>query len=187
MNLVATITEQGIAWSEYPCLGATVHPRGSVKWSEIVDFDSGGIPPEVRTASGETLFVPPDQKAGLIERAASAGLRDVTRADVWWFLLEPFQDTEFTSQDDERATSNLKREGISARRMEKIRNRVGPPVLSWNCWAWEWAYLGMYHLLFSLNWDNRSEALSPLRRRRLYWWAMAIAELGQRKPRDRSE
>ncbi|MGW6446274.1 hypothetical protein [Lentzea sp. NPDC055074] len=51
---------------------------------------------EIRTVSGETLFLSWEDEPGLVEFRGCHGFPDVVRFDVWGNLFEPFLDTSFT-------------------------------------------------------------------------------------------
>ncbi len=180
MAEAVTISADGVQWSNYPFIGASVYPSGFVAWRDVRHLDSGGLPPEVWTADGETLFVPFPQKHELLSQARAVGIEDAPRVDVWRLLLEPFLDTEFTTEDDKRTAATLERVGIPARRIEQIRARVGPHILGYNSLVWDWVHLGLDDLLTAFNWEHRSRGLTEERRRRIYRWAMGIAGLGER-------
>lgn len=92
---------EGIAFDRYPYPGARVHPRGLVPWSAVLEVDPATSPPELRIA-GETLFVSAELREELARAAEAHGIPVVRRVDVWGMLLDPFLDTEFDEDDQER-------------------------------------------------------------------------------------
>src|SRR5262245_34489819 len=113
MSFEVAIDDRGIAWSGYPFREASVFPGGAVTWRDLRDFDASGLPPEVRTPHGETLFIPGDDKARLTEHARRAGLPEIVREDVWSHLLDPFLDTTQSDQVIQNSHRRLRACGIS--------------------------------------------------------------------------
>jgi hypothetical protein len=167
---------EGIAFDRYPYPGARVHPRGLVPWSEVLEVDPAASPPEVRVA-GETLFVSHELREGLARAAEAYAVPTVRREDVWGMLLEPFLDTWFDDDFQERTLQRLEENGISRAEAASIRKRVESPMLHHNAIVWEWVHLGLWDLLEAHRnvWVRLLRGLTPGRRRALYAWAMEIA------------
>ncbi|HEU0076879.1 MAG TPA: hypothetical protein VFQ76_04465, partial [Longimicrobiaceae bacterium] len=136
----------GIAFDRYPYPGARVHPRGTVPWSAVLEVDPAASPPELRIA-GETLFVSAELRGELARAAQANGVPTVRREDVWDMLLEPFLDTWFDDDVQERTLQQLEENGIGRAEAERIRERVGFAVLHHNGMLWEWVHLGLWDLL----------------------------------------
>jgi hypothetical protein len=143
----------------------------------IRDADPAATPPEIRTVSGETLFVPAEQR-GQLERFCRANQIPIrTRADVWSDLLEPFLDSEFTPEDDAATLRRLLRAGLTAAEVAGIRARVGPLMRAYNAIHWDGFHLGLADLLdavatISLPERDRAELGETAS---FYAWAMRIA------------
>ncbi|WP_159425183.1 hypothetical protein [Streptomyces sp. TLI_053] len=146
----------------------------------VRDADPAAAPPEVRTVTGEKLFVPAVQRAELEEFCRRHGIPVVCRPDVWGDLLEPFLDTEFTPARRAATAAALARVGLDEAAVAGIRAEVGPLMVAYNSLHWDWAHLGLADLL-----DAASAATVPERYRiapdRIPAFrarAMAVAELG---------
>ncbi|WP_344265000.1 hypothetical protein [Actinomadura napierensis] len=146
----------------------------------IRDADWKAIRPEIRTARGETLFLPHDQKADLEAFCHRHGIAGVSRPDTWGDLLEPFLDTRIDA-DQERATiDRLHGAGFAQEAITGIRRRLAPIMLAYNFGAmvWEWIHLGLFDLLTAAN----ASVIDPALQAELgdpaafYEWTMAIAE-----------
>lgn len=169
------LAPNSIVFHAYPFPGARVHPSGSVPWSEVVDVDADGFPPEIRTA-GETLFISADLKEELRRQGAAHGVPSVSRVDVWGLLLEPFLDTTFTPAEAERTIATLERLGIPRREAKRIRARVEARMLAYNAICWEWVHLGMWDLFQAhLPHPLIGAIFGDEAFRELYRWAQAIA------------
>jgi len=127
---------------------------GTLAASAIRDADPAAAPPEIRTLSGETLFVSAVQREEL-EQFCRAGQIPVRKGpDVWGDLLEPFVDTEFTPEREEVTRSRLNQAGLTDSEISQIRAKVGPLMLAYNAFYWDWAHLGLSDLLDALTTDS---------------------------------
>lgn len=177
-----TFADDHVCFRQYPFPGATVHPAGVVTPDRIRDADPRGIPPEIRTTRGETLFVPRDQGAELEEFCRRTGIAVAQRRDVWADLLEPFLDTEVGAEAERATDERLRRAGVPE--FAGIRARLAPLMTAYNfdSMLWEWAYLGLFDLLTAVNGSLvepgiRAGVGDPAK---FHAWAMEIADRGQR-------
>ncbi|MEV4145789.1 hypothetical protein AB0J40_19105 [Amycolatopsis sp. NPDC049691] len=182
--MIVTFAEDHICFRQYPFAGASVHPTGVVTPDRIRDAEPGATPPEIRTTRGETLFVPHDRRAELEEFGHRHGIAVVRRRDVWADLLEPFLDTEIGAEAERATDERLHRAGIPRPEVRRIRDRLTPLMTAYNfdSMLWEWAYLGLFHLLSAVNGPLvppgiRAGVGDPAK---VHAWAMDIAERGQR-------
>ena len=123
---------------------------GTLAASAIRDADPAAAPPQIRTVRGETLFVSAAQRVEL-EQFCRASLIAVRKhPDIWGDLLMPLADTEFTPEDEEATRSRLNQAGLADGEISQIRARVGPLMLAYNAFYWDWAHLGLADLLDAL-------------------------------------
>lgn len=160
---------------------------GTLAATEIRNADPAATPPEVRTLSGETPFVSAVQNEELEQfcRASQIPLRK--RPDIWGDLLQPFVDTEFTPEHEAVTRGRLNRAGLTDSEISQIRAKVGPLILAYNAFHWDWAHLGLADLLDALTIVSLPGYLhAGLRVEELraelgevasfYAWAMSIAD-----------
>jgi hypothetical protein len=150
----------------------------------IREADPAATPPEIRTMSGETLFVSARQRAQLEQFCQVNRIPIRTRPDVWSDLLGPFLDTEFTSEDDAATVSRLRLTGLTTAEVAGIRAKVGSLMRAYNAVHWEWFHLGLADLLtaattIALPEDQRAKLGEPAS---FYTWAMRIANNADAKP-----
>ncbi|MFG1771816.1 hypothetical protein ACGFIX_19760 [Nocardia salmonicida] len=177
MRVVIGDTE--IQFVDYPFAGASVYPDGVLAVSEIADADPRAFPPELRTVSGETLFVLASDAPALAEFCRRTEIVVRRRGDIWADLLEPFLDTSFDDEDQRATEARLHRAGIALPEVADIRARVEQAMMSYNfdSMLWEWVHLGLYDLLSAAN----GVLVRPAARAtlgdpaQLYRWAMGIA------------
>src|SRR5580700_4631101 len=67
---------------------------GTLAASAIRDADPAAAPPEIRTLSGDTLFVSAVQREELERFCRASQIPVRKRPDIWGDLLEPFVDTQ---------------------------------------------------------------------------------------------
>jgi hypothetical protein len=165
-----------VVFRSYRFPGARVHPRGSIPWTEVAEVDPDAAPPELRV-TGETLFVHANRRDDLRREAEAHGVPVVRRYDVWDLLLEPFLDTTFDADHEERTVRLLEHNGIPADEVARIREVVGKRMLLYNSVLWDWVHLGLSDLFDA----HRPGFFARLVRsdrefRELYRWAQEIAQ-----------
>jgi hypothetical protein len=176
----ATIGVDRIHFQLYGFRGATVHPAGVVTPALIRDADWTAMRPEIRTTSGETLFLPRPQKSELERFCVRNGVARRSRFDAWGDLLEPFLDTRFEPEEERATLARLDAAGFSSREVAEIRRRLTPLMHAYNfdAMVWEWVHLGLFDLLDAANAPVvdravRDELGEPAE---FYAWTMAIAD-----------
>ncbi|MFG1850923.1 hypothetical protein [Actinomadura geliboluensis] len=176
----ATIAGDHILFQRYGFRGATVHPAGMITRERIRDADWKAMRPEIRTTSGETLFLSWRQQAELERFCGRNGVVRRFRFDVWGDLLEPFLDTRFEPEQERATLARLGGAGFSSREVAEIRRRLTPLMHAYNfdAMVWEWAYLGLFDLLNAANAPVVDQGIrdglgEPAA---FYDWTMAIAD-----------
>jgi hypothetical protein len=150
---------------------------GTLAASAIQDADPATAPPEIRTVSGETLFVSAVQRADLERFCLASQVPIRKRPDVWGDLLEPFVDTRSTPQHEAATLNRLRQVGLTGPEIDQIRAEVGPLMLAYNAVHWDWYHLGLADLLDAVTMtrvlEHRSGGLGETAS--FYAWAMRIA------------
>ena len=174
-----------IVFTSYAFPWASVYPHGVLRAADIRDASVDAGPPEIRTRAGETLFVSPEDKAGLAQFCLRHSIPLVRRLDVWGNLFEPFLDTEFSAADQAATDARLREAGLPQPEIDGIRERLTPLMRSYNfdSGLWEWCDLGLFDLLNALNGKLVDRALLPALGDlgEVYRWAMEIADYGRAK------
>tara|TARA_R110002020_G_scaffold23460_5_gene78008 strand:- start:1441 stop:1731 length:291 start_codon:yes stop_codon:yes gene_type:complete len=67
-------------------------------------------------------------------------------------ILEPYLDTEFTKENQERVTERLSENGIEPSEVDKIRGEVGMQMYKYNfdTMLWDWCSLGLADVLSAM-------------------------------------
>lgn len=178
---IRSFSPAGVAFARYPFAPATVYPQGIVPWEEIAEINLQAWPPELRLHSGEILFVSADERDRLRSASERFEIDVVQRVDVWHLLLEPFLDTEFDEKHQEQTLCTLEANDVAREETAAIRREVGPKMLRYNTYVWEWVHLGLFDLLATRFGSYLPNWLPVLgrRERRYYWWAMEVARRGK--------
>ena len=176
-----SFSADGVHFARYPYPGALVFPAGLVPWSEIRHVDPDATPPEIRTGSGEVLFVSAELREELRSAAAQHGVAVIGRVDVWGLLLEPFVDTEFGADHQAATIRELGEVGLDASAVQRLRDRFEARMLAYNALHWDWTHLGQADLLDAhlRRFVPRRLAIAHRRFVRLYRESMEIAALGE--------
>lgn len=177
-------TANTVRFAAYPFPPASIYPGQSLPVTAIRDADSSTFPPEIRTHRGETLFVPATQGQALQQFCHDHAIPLRARPDIWAGLLEPFVDTEFTTERQSATIARLHRAGLDTGQVADTRARVKTTMLSYNAVVWDWFHLGLYDLLDAATicpWvpAHTKQSLGDITE--LYHWAMAIADLAAPK------
>ena len=183
VSLDIEFREDGVAFRAYLFEPASVYPSGKLSYGAIREVLPAMWPPEIRTHSGEVLFVSATQKDQLLAAATQHALPIVARVDIWALILEPFLDTEFSQQSQQRTLEILHESGVDRELCEALRREFGPAMYHYNfaTFLWEWVHLGLFDLFSALS--SVPHKLLPWRRGRslatFYWEAMEIAGRGR--------
>jgi hypothetical protein len=169
-------------------IGATFD--GTLAAAAIRDADPAATPPEIRTLSGETLFIPAVQRAGMERFCRAHQIPARNRPDIWGYLLEPFLGPQ--PRLEAWALARLHQAGLSTAEIDQIRAKVGPLMTAYNLFHGEWAHLGLANLLDALTMDPLPKLLRAFRFEEIraelgetasfYAWAMRIANRADPQP-----
>jgi hypothetical protein len=178
-NVKSSFRTEGIFFQNYPFRAASIYPTGIVSYTHIKEILPNATPPEIRTKTGEVLFIAAELKEELKKIAEENQIPIVERVDVWDRILEPFLDTEFTLEQEETTLAILENNGISRQECQKIREFVSDAMYSYNIVSglWDWVHLGLYDVLAALSGDlsGHRHKLADEDFRNFYYHAMDIA------------
>lgn len=176
-------TERGIKFEGYPYAPSSVYPDGEILYTEIQEINSSAAPPEAWTKDGDILFVSATQREELKAKAKENNIPDVSRIDVWDLILEPFLDTAFSEEEQERTIKLLEKQGVVREEIMRLREEVKDAMIAYNfdSMLWDWVHLGLTDIL-----DARLGKLSGERFRlsetefaEFYKKAIALARKGK--------
>lgn len=91
------------------------------------------------------------------------------RNSNWDFINEPFLDTQFSEDAQQKTIALLEKRGISKSELQSIRDKVRKPMLRYNSVVWEWVNLGLEDVLLVMK-----KKLSRSAFEKFYWEAIEI-------------
>lgn len=106
---------------------------------EIEEIDFKSYPPTIRIKD-ELIFLATEKKSELGEFANKNGIKTVERKEIWGWILEPFLDTEFTEETNQRLFRLLENYGLTTEQVKALRAEVEIQMLKYNfdTMLWEW-------------------------------------------------
>jgi hypothetical protein len=166
-----TIGQDILTFTDYPFRPSIAFKQATFKPSDIDNIDPTGYPPTIKVGN-ELLFVRAKQKDELKKFVADNNIKTVDRLDIWSWILEPFLDTEFTAETDQRLTTLLEDYGLTADKVKSLRAEVETQMLKYNfdTMLWEWCGLGVSDVLRAMRTKYNKEQY-----REFYKRAMEIA------------
>lgn len=166
-----TIGQDILTFTDYPFRPSIAFKQATFKPSDIDNIDPTGYPPTIKVGN-ELLFVSAKQKDELKKFVADNNIKTVDRLDIWSWILEPFLDTEFTAETDQRLTTLLEDYGLTADKVKSLRAEVETQMLKYNfdTMLWEWGGLGVSDVLRAMRTKYNKEQY-----REFYKRAMEIA------------
>ncbi|WP_133240874.1 hypothetical protein [Marixanthomonas spongiae] len=145
------ITENEIEISYYPFEPSIAYPDKTIKANEIdslsVDFGTCKI-----YVDNDIIFVSAEKKEQLKEFAKNNKIKLTKHSWNWDWILEPYLDTEFTQENEQRVLERLKENGINESEVDQIRTEVGKQMYKYNfdTMLWDWCSLGLTDVLSAM-------------------------------------
>lgn len=147
MNLLVslgevTIGEDFLKIENYPFEPSAVYNQPTIRVEDIDDIDIQSYPPNIRIKN-ELIYIPADKKNALKLFAHKHHIPTVERPRIWEWILEPFLDTEYTTQTDQQISGLLEEFGLTPEKVKTIRAEVETQMLKYNfdTMLWEWVIL----------------------------------------------
>jgi hypothetical protein len=143
-----TIEDDFLKIENYPFEPSIAYGQTIFKTNQIDDLDFKSYPPTFRVGS-ELIFLTSEKKIELEEFATKNNIKTVERSWIWNWILEPFLDTEFTNETDQRITKLLESYGLTKDQVKSIRAEVETQMLKYNfdTMLWEWGGFGASDVL----------------------------------------
>lgn len=137
-----TIGDDFLKIENYPFQPSIAYRQTNFKTSQIDDIDFKSYPPTFRIGN-ELIFLTSEKKAELEEFAKKNNIKTVERPMIWSWILEPFLDTDFTTETDQRLTKLLENYGLTTDQVKSLRAEVESQILKYNfdTMLWEWGGL----------------------------------------------
>ncbi len=129
----------------FPARKTRVLERGEI--TEIIDW----YPPAIVTTGREVLLASRMELEGLKAFCGEHGIPFTRRYDVWADLLDPFLDTELSTEDQAANRQRLKERGsLTDTEIDAIRAKVDKRMMWMTAATWEWQHYGLYDVLSAM-------------------------------------
>jgi hypothetical protein len=134
-----TIGDDFLKIENYPFEPSIAYGQTIFKTKQIDDIDFKSYPPTFRVGD-ELIFLTSEKKVELEEFAKRNNIKTVERPMIWGWVLEPFLDTEYTTETDVRLTKLLENYGLKTDQVKSLRAEVETQMLKYNfdTMLWEW-------------------------------------------------
>jgi len=135
-----TIGEDFLKIENYPFEPSIAYKQTIFKTNQIDDIDIKAYPPTFRVGN-DLIYLTSEKKVELEEFAIRNRILIVERSWIWDWILEPFLDTEYTAETDERLTKHLGNYGLTTDQVSSLRAEVETQMLKYNfdTMLWEWS------------------------------------------------
>jgi len=134
-----TIGDDFLKIENYPFEPSIAYRQTIFKTNQIDDIDFKSYPPTFRVGN-ELISLTSEKKIELEEFAIRNNIKTIERPMIWGWILEPFLDTEFTTETEQRLTKLLESYGLTADQVKSLRTEVETQMLKYNfdTMLWEW-------------------------------------------------
>ena len=145
------ILDSEIKISKYPFEPSSIFPEKVISANEINAISWDSYPPLIRIEN-EVIFISRENAEELRRFVERNEIEIFESSRSWDWLLEPFLDTEYTGETDQRIISLLKENGINKEEIYIIRNEVKEQMMKYNfdTMLWEWGCLGLQDVLSAM-------------------------------------
>lgn len=177
-----TIGDDFLKIENYPFEPSVAYGQTIFKAHQIDDLDIKSYPPTFRVGE-ELIFLTREKKDELENFAKRNNIKIVERPIIWGWLLEPFLDTDFTPETEERLIKILEDYGLAIEQVKAIRTEVETQMLKYNfdTMLWEWCRLDTLDVLKAMRTKYDKDKYHDFYKR-----AMKIALLTKKQANERS-
>ena len=155
-NLLCGIGKSEIRESEIVITGYPFEPSIAYSKTLISASDIEGMSVDFGVCKvyieSDIIFVSSEHKERLKQFAESNNIRLMPQSWNWDWILEPYLDTKFTKENEERCLARLIENGFSLTEIDDIRNEVKDQMYIYNfdTMLWDWCSLGLSDVLSAM-------------------------------------
>lgn len=177
-----TIGDDFLKIENYPFEPSIAYRQTTFTAHKIQDIDYKSYPPTFRVEN-ELIFLSAEKKTELGTFAKRNNIKTGERPGIWGWILEPFLDTEFTAQTDQRLTSLLGEYGLTENQVKSLRVEVKTQMLKYNfdTMLWEWGGLDASDVLRAMRPKYNRDEFSDFYKR-VMKVALLTQETGRSSP-----
>jgi hypothetical protein len=134
-----TIGDNYLKIEQYPFEPSIAYRQNIFKSNQIDDIDFKSYPPTFRVGN-ELIYLSSEKKVELEEFAKKNNINTIERPIIWSWILEPFLDTEFTTETDQRLTKLFNNYDLTIDQVKSLRTEVKTQMFKYNfdTMLWEW-------------------------------------------------
>lgn len=161
-----TIGDDYLKIENYPFEPSIAYGQNIFKTNQIDNIDLKSYPPTFRVGN-ELIYLTSEKKVELEEFATRNNIKTIERPMIWGWILEPFLDTEFTTETDQRLTKLLENYGLTANQVKSLREEVETQMLKYNfdTMLWEWGGFDALDVLKAMRTKYKKEEFDNFYRR----------------------
>ena len=161
-----TIGDDYLKIENYPFEPSIAYGQNIFKTNQIDDIALKSYPPTFRVGN-ELIYLTSEKKVELEEFATRNNIKTIERPMIWGWILEPFLDTEFTTETDQRLTKLLENYGLTANQVKSLREEVETQMLKYNfdTILWEWGGFDALDVLKAMRTKYKKEEFDNFYRR----------------------
>lgn len=143
-----TVGDDFLKFENYPFEPSVVFRQPEFSADQIDDIDFKSYPPTVRIKD-ELIFLSGEKRSALEDFSKRNNIPTVERPPIWEWILEPYLDTEFTAETEQRLTKFLENYGLTSEQVRTLRAEVETQMYKYNfdTMIWEWGGLGASDVL----------------------------------------
>ena len=136
---------------DYPFKPSQVYPNRLIQASEIDALSFDSYPPLINIQN-EVIFISREHSNSLELFMERNNINSFKPSRTWSWILEPYLDTEYTSENHKRIIKLLSTKKIHEAELDKIRNEIKNQMLKYNfdTMLWEWGDLGVSDVLAAM-------------------------------------
>lgn len=143
------ILKDSIRFDDYPFKPSIAAKKEIIRATEIEYVYLSTSPLSIKV-SDDLIFISKEYEKDLQAFAERHSIEMIERNSNWNYITEPFLDTEFDQENQERTVSLLAKRGIDDKELLAIREQISKPMFRYNSVLWEWVNLGLSDVLSAM-------------------------------------
>ena len=148
---ISEIRDSEIEITDYPFEPSIAFPATIISASDIdamsIEFGVCKI-----YAKNDIVFITSEKKEALKQFTEVNDIKLIPHSWNWDWLLEPYLDTEFTKENEDRCLAQLIKNGFAKEEVDAIRKEVEKQMYAYNfdTMLWDWCSLSLSDVLSAM-------------------------------------
>jgi hypothetical protein len=145
------ISDTAITIHHYPFAPSIAYGDKTFMATDIKSIDFESDPPILQIGN-ELIFISAEHKDKLKQFATQNNISIIQQSPIWNWILEPFLDTEFTSEHESRLSNLLAQYGLTETEILNTRIKVKEQMMKYNfdTMLWNWTDFSAIDVLFAM-------------------------------------